>query len=308
MAAPRIRKARPDDAEPIRRICTEAFRLTSFHTDPLIPAPCRERVIWTLYAEPAFRRPRPPCLVADISGTPAGFLLYGGYADLSRAIGRPVTNIILLAVHPHHQNRRLGHSLLLHILDLFHRRRTRLVTVGTDANNTPALRLYTSLGFRPVLHWRTWRIRLKAARTPPPPQPPPPQKGPGLLTLSSFLEDPATPPELRDKVLQALTSHQPSPDTITCRSEHGWTLFEPQPTLSRLCGTPFLRLSALHTEEPPRAATLLDQAFRNLAVAPADTDILVETFLPSGHPLEEPFRQTGLRPVHEAITLHLHEP
>ena len=55
-----------------------------------------------------------------------------------------------IAVHPEHRRRGLGRHLLGRILDEARAKGCRSVVLEVRASNTPARRLYTSLGFRTV--------------------------------------------------------------------------------------------------------------------------------------------------------------
>jgi ribosomal-protein-alanine N-acetyltransferase len=80
------------------------------------------------------------CLAATVEGRVTGYVVCSRYAD--------VWHVMNVAVDPDHRRRGLGRALLEHLLG----------EVGEDAaltlevrrTNTPAMRLYERLGFRPA--------------------------------------------------------------------------------------------------------------------------------------------------------------
>lgn len=297
-----VRGYQTRDRSRVEAICRSAFRLTSFHTDPSFPRDAAETAVWDLYARPALERGTPPCLVAEDDGQVSGFLVYGGYGVLSRELGQRMANIVLVAVDPSLQGKGIGKALVTSVMERFRNRGTGLVTVGTDAGNVPALRTYDRTGFVPVLDWTTWRRwDLCPSYSGIPAEPVYVPCGPGLLVLSSLLED----PRLADPAQRIIRHHidQRRPfDALAFRQEGSVCVFERQSRLSELCRTPFYRLSSIH------GSVSTDAVSAGIASLPHPREkICVEVFMKTGQTGgEETLRRAGFRPVHRAVALHAH--
>jgi ribosomal protein S18 acetylase RimI-like enzyme len=77
--------------------------------------------------------------VAEHSGVLVGFQL--------ATPGHQGAHLARLAVQPEHQGRGIGAALVAEMLDHYHRRGAREITVNTQDTNTASLALYQRLGF-----------------------------------------------------------------------------------------------------------------------------------------------------------------
>ena len=139
----RVRFARPEDRAKVARIAGSVFRYSRFHLDPLVPAGVAD-AIKSSWAGNYFDGKRGDgMVVAEEDGKVIGFL------QLLRA---PQDRLIidLIGVDPARQGHGLGREMILHgarhgIGDSWIPAR---IIVGTQAANTPSVRLYESLGLR----------------------------------------------------------------------------------------------------------------------------------------------------------------
>jgi ribosomal protein S18 acetylase RimI-like enzyme len=139
----RVRFARPEDRAQVSRIAGTAFRYSRFHLDPLVPAGVAD-AIKSSWAGNYFDGKRGDgMVVAERDGKVAGFL------QLLRA---PQDGLIidLIGVDPARQGHGLGREMILHAArhGIGDDRIPATITVGTQAANTPSVRLYESLGLR----------------------------------------------------------------------------------------------------------------------------------------------------------------
>ncbi|MBI4978864.1 MAG: GNAT family N-acetyltransferase [Spirochaetes bacterium] len=154
--APHIRFAEPGDISAAERICRSAFSLTAIDTDPMLNLRGGD-YLYRFYAQRAFEKYPANCFVAEIDGTPSGFIIIGNDADFSARIGKRVGSILLLGVLPELQGRGIGQTLIQTAINHFRKEKFSLVSVGTDADNTSALCAYEKKGFRTILNWATFR-------------------------------------------------------------------------------------------------------------------------------------------------------
>ncbi len=94
-------------------------------------------------------------LVGNVSVSPA---------DWPRSLGSTwiIANV---GVHPDYQRRGIARQLMKASLRMIQQRSGKRAILQVDANNTPALNLYKSLGFEIERQWTTWQRR-NAARVP----------------------------------------------------------------------------------------------------------------------------------------------
>ncbi|MEK6796633.1 MAG: GNAT family N-acetyltransferase [Spirochaetota bacterium] len=151
-----IRYAKTSDAGDVEVICHTAFCKTSIDTDIRLSASGGD-YLYRYYAKRAIEHYPGNCLIAERSGHLAGFIIFGTDADMGKRIGKKIANIILLAVAPADQGRGIGSRLVRAVLEYFRTHRFSLIYVGTDADNTAALRTYERNGFHTVLNWGTFR-------------------------------------------------------------------------------------------------------------------------------------------------------
>lgn len=151
-----IRYARTSDAADVERICRTSFTKTSIDTDIHLSVTGGD-YLYRYYAKRAIEHYPGNCLIAERAGTVCGFIIFGTDADLGKRIGTKIANIILLAVSPSDQGHGIGSRLVRAVLEYFRTHKFPLIYVGTDADNTPALRTYEKNGFHTVLNWGTFR-------------------------------------------------------------------------------------------------------------------------------------------------------
>ena len=142
-ADPRVRFARADDRAAVAELAGSAFVYSRFHLDPAIPRWLAHRVK-AAWAENFFVGERGDgMVVAEQVGAVAGFLqLLWSRGD--------VLVIDLIAVAPRSARSGLARAMIAFaaVNGVGDQRRPRGFRVGTQAANTPSVRLYESLGFR----------------------------------------------------------------------------------------------------------------------------------------------------------------
>jgi ribosomal protein S18 acetylase RimI-like enzyme len=124
-------------------IAEHAFRFTRFHVDPKIDRPVANRVKREWIQSYVDGRRGDALLVAHDGGTVFGF---NALLTADRPSGTAAV-IDLIGVHPQHQQRGVGRTLVNGALHHY-QGRCATMEVGTQASNVPSVRLYESLGFR----------------------------------------------------------------------------------------------------------------------------------------------------------------
>ncbi len=146
----RIREATPADATTIHRfICA----LAAYEREPDAVEVSPERLAAQLAS------PQPPfeCLLAeDDQGRPLGFALY--FHNYSTWRGRRGLYLEDLFVPPDLRGRGVGGALLRHLGAIAVDRGCARMEWSVLEWNATAHRFYASLGARPMLEWRTWRL------------------------------------------------------------------------------------------------------------------------------------------------------
>jgi [ribosomal protein S18]-alanine N-acetyltransferase len=92
----------------------------------------------------AFRETFRRSVLATVMDTPGGDPI--GY-QLSIPTTQGV-HLARLAVHPKYQGHGYGRSLMIHLINYFHRRRAPVITLNTQSDNARSFRLYHELGFQ----------------------------------------------------------------------------------------------------------------------------------------------------------------
>jgi ribosomal protein S18 acetylase RimI-like enzyme len=138
-----IRYANLRDRDTVCDLATRAFRFSRFHLDPQVPIGLADR-IKGLWARNYFSGERGDgMVVAESDGQVVGFLqlLWGQHDTLI---------IDLIGVAPESQGRGLGRAMICHaaLNGTGDNRRPTKILVGTQAANSPSMRLYESLGLR----------------------------------------------------------------------------------------------------------------------------------------------------------------
>ena len=140
---PRVRFARAEDRVAVEQLAGSAFVFSRFHLDPAIPTWLAHRVK-AAWAGNFFAGKRGDgMVVAEHAGVVAGFL------QLLWSPGDVLT-IDLIAVAPGSARSGLARAMIgfAAVNGVGDQRRPRGFRVGTQAANTPSVRLYESLGFR----------------------------------------------------------------------------------------------------------------------------------------------------------------
>ena len=296
-----IRFCTKSDLFSIEKICKESFYLTAFHTDPYFKLESASSAVWEMYGRPAFSFSKIPCLVFEEDGIVKGFLIYGFLSQLSEILNKKIASIILLAVLPSFQNKGIGFNLVKTICKIFSKNKVQVVTVGTDLDNFYAIRLYEKIGFRPILYWNTWRFYgcnkeesfLEKSEKE--------IKGPGLLLLSSFLEDSNFNEKDKEILSSFLNLKSYSKDSIVVDIDDSIVVFEKNEILSSICNLNFFRLSSLHCKEESMQKVI----FESLKFLPKGS-FAVEVFVKDKDKLiEETLKSLKFNLIHKAITLHL---
>jgi len=137
-----VREATAADFADVVRIAGSAFRFSRFHLDPRVPPALADRIKAEWMGSYGRGTRGVGCLVAVQDGTLLGFL--GIVENRSEGVVRIID---LVAVDAFAQGRGVGRALVNHFI-------TKscgvasVVEVGTQAANTPSVRLYEQCGFQ----------------------------------------------------------------------------------------------------------------------------------------------------------------
>jgi GNAT superfamily N-acetyltransferase len=108
-------------------------------------------------------RPAAGVLIARVDGEPAGFALF--FTTFSTFVGRPGIWLEDLFVRPAFRGRGIGRRLLVELARRVVARRGGRLEWNVLDWNAPAIRLYESLGARPMDEWTTYRLDGAALET-----------------------------------------------------------------------------------------------------------------------------------------------
>lgn len=138
---------RENDIEKVANLAGEIFRVDHFHNDVKIPIE-RSNRLHSSWARNCCKGRSDEVLVAkDLSGV-AGFITCNIVEPFQ---GFRYGVIELVGVSPNHRGIGLGRRLLEGSLEWFSSRQAHSVYVGTEAENYPAINLYTHGAFRAAL-------------------------------------------------------------------------------------------------------------------------------------------------------------
>jgi ribosomal protein S18 acetylase RimI-like enzyme len=133
-----LRPAKPDDRAAVAALARYGFRFSRFHLDPHIPPAVAGR-IKAAWAENFFAGRRGDAMiVATVDGAVAGFLLL-----LKAPNNRLIIDLIAVAAQC--RGRGLARAMISRAARMM---AAAELVVGTQAANTPSVRLYEGLGFR----------------------------------------------------------------------------------------------------------------------------------------------------------------
>lgn len=105
---------------------------------------------------PADGRPAAECLLAFVSGNPAGFALY--YTNFSTFLAKPGLYLEDLFVQPELRGQGVGKALLLHLAQLANTRGYGRMEWTVLDWNQPAIEFYESIGARRMREWQICRL------------------------------------------------------------------------------------------------------------------------------------------------------
>lgn len=157
---------RVEDYRVLRDLTRRSFVLNAYNVDAHLPRPLKGEVFFENVATRALHEHSNSCLVARLRGHPVGYIIFGVDQALSRTLGVRTATIILFCVDEAQAGRGIGRRLLARTMALLSSRGIGLLTVGTDANNFPALSLYQEAGFATRMTWGAWRCYPDFARAP----------------------------------------------------------------------------------------------------------------------------------------------
>lgn len=153
-----LRPAQERDLPRLRALAAGAYRLDRYHRDPGLD---RRRVdaLWAESAANAVRGRADGVWVAEREGRADGFVTLHRGRGLAGETARGRAVIGLVAVHRRAAGKGLGRALVHTAARAAARDGARILQVGTQGDNEPAMRLYAASGFRPARVWldlRAW--------------------------------------------------------------------------------------------------------------------------------------------------------
>ena len=126
--------------ERVLRIAHGAFIYSRFFNDPNLPRD-KAKGVYAHWAENAFGKSERYYALAKNQGEIGGFILFSFNTNTS------VGTIELLAVDERHRGLRVGKSLIAGVEKFMNQKGIENIKVGTQADNSSAIRFYTSCGF-----------------------------------------------------------------------------------------------------------------------------------------------------------------
>jgi len=149
----RIRNAYRGDGEAMGDLARRAFYTSHFHSDPNLPRSLSDE-LYAKWSVNSLNGLSEKVLVAEENGALIGFIA----CSVKRLSDNVSFGIIdLIVVDPRKRGGGIGRLLITEALDWFSSR-TSSIYVGTQATNTPAVRLYESTGFKLVEAEATWHL------------------------------------------------------------------------------------------------------------------------------------------------------
>lgn len=145
-----LRRAVADDVPMLEALSAEAMAVvpTHLHANPTLMSD-RVDALYAAWARNSVAGGLADhVVVAEIGGAIAGFAT-GRLVDRADAAEARLGTIPLVAVSAAHRGQGVGRAVVQRIVALLLAEGAQWVTVGTQANNVPATRLYVGLGFRP---------------------------------------------------------------------------------------------------------------------------------------------------------------
>ncbi len=102
--------------------------------------------------------PNSVSIVAEENGSIAGYVNYSINRPLSDAVNCRIGSILLLAVHNDFRGKGIGKRLVEKALDNLLKTGAKIITVGTDFYNYPAIQIYESCNFHFRMGWHIFRF------------------------------------------------------------------------------------------------------------------------------------------------------
>lgn len=124
----------------VLRIAHGAFKYSRFFNDPNLPRD-KAKGVYAHWAENAFGKSGRYYAIAKNQGEISGFVLFS--INTNASLG----TIELLAVDEEHRGVRAGKSLIAGVESFMNQKGIKNIKVGTQADNSSAIRFYTSCGF-----------------------------------------------------------------------------------------------------------------------------------------------------------------
>jgi ribosomal protein S18 acetylase RimI-like enzyme len=132
------------DLKPLKRMAESSFTQDRFHNDPTLPKKLSDK-LYGLWLENCFKGRSEAVIVYRQNGNPIGFI------TCNRDKKDRETGVIdLVAVSKGSQGMGVGLKIVENALYWFKNNGFKRVTVGTQINNVPAVRIYEKAGFRTI--------------------------------------------------------------------------------------------------------------------------------------------------------------
>ena len=96
------------------------------------------------------------CVIAEWEGLPVGFALF--FSNFSTFLSKKGLYLEDLYVKPEYRGKKIGKSLLLHLVQIAQERGYGRMEWAVLDWNTPSIDFYKSLGARPMDEWTTFRL------------------------------------------------------------------------------------------------------------------------------------------------------
>lgn len=145
---PRVRLAKPSDAEAVGEIARRAFTIDRFHSDPKVNPKLADELHYRWAKNSVLGTAADAVVVAtDESDNPIGFVTCKLNAGTRETLGKFVGTIVLVATSEAARGQGFGRRMTHQALSWFSQQGVDIVDVGTQAVNKPAAALYEHSGF-----------------------------------------------------------------------------------------------------------------------------------------------------------------
>jgi GNAT superfamily N-acetyltransferase len=150
-----IRFATTEDAEVIVSFINELAVYEKLSHESVVTP---EQICQTLFGERKYAE----CLIAEISGKPAGFALF--FHNYSTFLGKPGLYLEDLFVKPEFRQQGVGKSLLRRLAQIAAERNCGRFEWSVLDWNQPAIDFYENLGAKPMSEWTIFRMTEETLR------------------------------------------------------------------------------------------------------------------------------------------------